>query len=198
MSNDFTNTELTDNRLLILDIDETLIHSSKKQLDRLADFELSFGLDVDFEKYFVYKRPGLNEFIIGCNKFFRLAIWTSSSSDYANEIIKNIIPDNLQLEFIFTRERCLFKRNPDLDIVEIFKPLKKVKRKGFSLDKVLIVDDIAQTFNYNYGNGILVKKYLGEDDIELFLLSKYLEVIYSEENLRIIDKRNWKSKIDLQ
>ena len=179
------------NKLLILDIDETLIYSSEKQLDRLPDFEL--------DKYFVYKRPGVEEFISTCNNWFSLAVWTASSSDYAHEVINNLFPDSLQLEFIFTRERCLFKRNLDLDIIETFKPLKKVKRKGFSLNNVLIVDDIAETFKYNYGNAILVKKYQGEaTDIELFLLLKYLEIISTEENMRIIDKRHWKSKVDLQ
>ncbi|MCJ8282669.1 MAG: HAD family hydrolase [Rivularia sp. ALOHA_DT_140] len=130
------------NKLLILDIDETLIYASEKKLDRLHDFKL--------DECFVYIRPGVKEFISGCSKWFSLAVWNSSSSDYAGEVIKNVFPENLQLEFIFTRERCLFKRNPDLDVIEIFKPLKKVKRKGFSLDRVLIVDDIAETFKYNY------------------------------------------------
>ena len=111
-------------------------------------------------------------------------------------MIKNIFPNDLQLEFIFTGERCLLKRNLDLDVIEIFKPLKKVKRKGYSLNHVLIVDDTAATFKYNYGNGILVKEYRGEsNDRELFLLLKYLEIIGAEENVRVIDKRRWKSKI---
>ena len=176
------------NKLLILDIDETLIHSSEKQLDRIPDFRL--------DKYFVYIRPGLKEFISNCSKLFNLAIWTASSSEYAIEVIKNIFPDDLRLEFIFTGERCLLKRNLDLDVIEIFKPLKKVKRKGYSLNNILIVDDTAKTFKYNYGNGILIKEYLGEsNDNELSLLLKYLEIIGAEENVRVIDKRRWKSKI---
>ena len=178
------------NKLLILDIDETLIYSSNKQLDRLPDFKL--------DEYFVYIRPGVNEFILTCSKLLDLAVWTSSTSDYAHEIINNIFPNHLQLEFLFARERCLFKRNPDLDVIETFKPLKKVRRKGFSLDSVLIIDDTAETFKYNYGNAILVKKYQGEaNDVELFLLLKYLERISAEENVRLIDKRHWKYKVDL-
>ncbi|MEL6166068.1 MAG: HAD family hydrolase, partial [Cyanobacteria bacterium J06628_3] len=176
------------NKLLILDIDETLIYSSEKQLDRIPDFKL--------DKYFVYTRPGLEEFILNCSKLFNLAIWTASSSEYAREVIKNIFSDNLPLDFVFTGERCVLRRNLDLDVIEIFKPLKKVKRKGYSLNHVLIVDNIAETFKYNYGNGILVKEYLGEkNDNELFLLLKYLEIIGAEENMRVIDKRHWKSKI---
>lgn len=111
-------------------------------------------------------------------------------------MIKNIFSDNLPLDFVFTGERCVLRRNLDLDVIEIFKPLKKVKRKGYSLNHVLIVDNIAETFKYNYGNGILVKEYLGEkNDNELFLLLKYLEIIGAEENMRVIDKRHWKSKI---
>ena len=84
----------------------------------------------------------------------------------------------------------------DLVVIEIFKPLKKVKRKGYSLNNILIVDDTAKTFKYNYGNGILIKEYLGEsNDNELSLLFKYLEIIGAEENVRVIDKRRWKSKI---
>ncbi|MBV6624580.1 MAG: HAD family hydrolase [Rivularia sp. (in: Bacteria)] len=176
------------NKLLILDIDETLIYSSETQLERTPDFKL--------DEYFVYIRPGLEEFISNCSKLFYLAVWTASGSDYAHEVIKNIFPKELQLEFIFTGERCLVKRNLDLDIIEIFKPLKKVKKKGYSLNHVLIVDNLTETFKYNYGNGILVKEYLGEEhDRELFLLFKYLETIGTEENVRIIDKRHWKSKI---
>ncbi|BAY86222.1 hypothetical protein NIES267_57280 [Calothrix parasitica NIES-267] len=175
------------NKLLILDIDETLIYSSEKQLDRIPDFKL--------DEYFVYIRPGLKEFILSCSKLFSLAIWTASSSEYAREAIKNIFPDNLKLEFVFTGERCLLKRNLDLDVIEVFKPLKKVKRKGYSLNHILIVDNIAETFKYNYGNGILVKEYLGEEnDRELVLLLKYLEIIGKEENVRVIDKRHWKEK----
>ncbi|MDY6899784.1 MAG: HAD family hydrolase [Cyanobacteriota bacterium] len=179
-------------KLLILDIDETLIFSSEKQLDRLPDFKLDFGL----EKYFVYTRPGLEEFISSCNNWFNLAVWTASSSDYAREVVKNIFPNNLKLAFIFTRERCVFRRNPELDIIETFKPVKKVKRKDFCLNNILIIDDTPETFKYNYGNAILVKQYQGEEnDIELFLLLRYLEMIRWEENVRIIDKRHWESKI---
>ena len=82
------------NKLLILDIDETLIYSSDKQLDRIPDFKL--------DEYFVYIRPGLEEFVLGCSKLFSLAIWTASSSEYAREVIKNVFPADLKLEFIFT------------------------------------------------------------------------------------------------
>ncbi|MDJ0724092.1 MAG: NIF family HAD-type phosphatase [Prochloraceae cyanobacterium] len=76
------------------------------------------------------------------------------------------------------------------------KPLKKVKRRGFSLGEVLIIDDTPETFEKNYGNGILVKKYSGaREDDELILLLKYLQEIATVEKVGKIDKRGWRQSI---
>ena len=56
-------------KLLILDIDETLIHATEKPLD----YQWHFKTDL----YFVYCRPHLNCFIDFCNKNFKIAIWTT-------------------------------------------------------------------------------------------------------------------------
>lgn len=64
----------TDKILLILDLDETLIHASRKVLDRKADFEV-------FD-YHIYKRPFLDEFLQKVKSNFMLAIWSSASDEY--------------------------------------------------------------------------------------------------------------------
>ena len=172
-------------------MDETLIYSSEKELDRASDFTV--------DRYFVYKRPGLDEFLSTCAAWFKMAVWTASSSDYARTVIENIFPNEIQLSFVFTREKCVFK--PDTRSIEYtiqtIKPLKKVKRKGFDLEKVIIVDDKSSTFSRNYGNAILVKKYHGEkDDMELSLLLKYLQKIRDIENIRCVEKRGWRHHIE--
>ena len=75
-------------KLLILDIDETLIHASEKMLDRQCDFEV--------HPYYIYKRPYLNEFLGFCFRNFEVAIWTSSSQDYAHDVIRHIFATNQQ------------------------------------------------------------------------------------------------------
>ncbi|MGF1486145.1 MAG: NIF family HAD-type phosphatase [Prochloraceae cyanobacterium] len=176
------------NKLLILDLDETLIHSTEKELARPRDLRI--------DEYNVYKRPNVDDFMVNCAEIFDLAVWTAASRDYAKEIIELIIPKSIELKFIFTGDRCT--RRYDYDLMEAYyiKPLKKVKRRGYSLEKVLIIDDSPENFEKNYGNGIQVKRYFGEkEDNELILLLKYLKQIATVENVRTIDKRGWRDRV---
>jgi RNA polymerase II subunit A small phosphatase-like protein len=175
-------------KLLILDLDETLIYSTTNELERPCDFKV-------FD-YFVYKRPGVEDFISDCANWFQLAVWTSSGCDYAREIIQHIFPESVQLQFVFTSERCTARFDGESGKYFYSKPLKKIKRKGYSLNQVLIVDDTPETFLQNYGNAILVQKYEGfEEDRELFVLLKYLDIIRFEDDLRSTDKRGWRRKV---
>jgi RNA polymerase II subunit A small phosphatase-like protein len=120
-----------DNRtLLILDLDETLVHASPKALDRPSDFQLF--------NYHVYKRPYLENFLLGCKPHFRLAVWSSASDDYVEEMVKRIIPPEIKLEFVWGRKRCTYGFHPsayDADVYvdyynhyQYVKVLKKVKK----------------------------------------------------------------------
>ena len=57
-------------KLLVLDIDETLIFASDRSLSRPADF---------VGPYHVYKRPHLDTFLKSCLAWFDVGIWTASS-----------------------------------------------------------------------------------------------------------------------
>jgi carboxy-terminal domain RNA polymerase II polypeptide A small phosphatase len=176
------------NKLLILDLDETLIYASEEPLSKPFDLKL--------DRYFIYKRPGLENFLLQCFKKFRLAIWTASSTDYACQVIKEIFPEEVKLEFVFTNERCLFRFNLETGDQEIIKPLKKVQKKGYSLNNIIVVDDLKETFQRNYGNAILVSKYFGDmEDKELHLLLEYLNILHNVDDVRKIEKRYWKDKI---
>ncbi len=175
-------------KLLILDLDETLVHSVEKSLERPSDFRVY--------EYEVYKRPGVEKFLLACADMFEMAVWTSSGHEYANEVIKHIFPKSVQLKFIFTGERCTRCWDYEVGNPYYIKNLKKVKRKGYSLEKVLIIDDTPEKLSRNYGNLIRVQEYHGSlDDEELFLLLKYLEIIKTVPNVRSIEKRGWRYKV---
>jgi carboxy-terminal domain RNA polymerase II polypeptide A small phosphatase len=188
-----------DKMLLILDLDETLIHASKALIHEDYDFKVFH--------YYVYKRPFLDKFIEICSENFQLAIWSSASDDYVQEIVRNIIPSHIPLAFVWGRSRCTPIISPkideygfyNLDITshyEYAKKLFKVKRKGFDLKRVLIVDDTPAKVANNYGNAIYAKEFKGEkDDKELTILSKYLLLLKEEVNVRIIEKRYWRQKM---
>ena len=190
-----------DKTLLILDLDETLIHATDKQLDyQPADFQVP--------PYFVYKRPFLHNFLQQVQQHFLLAVWSSASDDYVTEIVKKIFGEELTLlEFFWGRSRCTFRINPPMDEYRninlnysnhhhYLKTLKKLKRKGYNLKRILIVDDTPQKLSKNYGNAIYVKEFLGDpDDNELPLLLKYLRQLKDEENVRMIEKRSWRKRV---
>ncbi|HEX7358046.1 MAG TPA: HAD family hydrolase [Ignavibacteriaceae bacterium] len=174
--------------LLILDLDETLVYSKKSRL--------SFNEDFIVGDYFVYKRPGLDEFLESIKKHFDVAIWTSSTEDYAQEVVNNIFPEKYPLKFIFGRTKCtltfLFEENEYI----YAKNLSKLKRKNYSLERILIVDDSPEKLRRNYGNHIRVEPFTGlKDDNELSILIKFLEMIKAKQNVRKIEKRAWRLEV---
>jgi RNA polymerase II subunit A small phosphatase-like protein len=182
--------------LLILDLDETLIHATSQKIREDYDFMVY--------QYFVYKRPYLDEFIRICSENFMLAVWSSASDDYVVEVVERIFPPDIKLEFIWGRSRCTPIISPQIDEYgnynldtsshyDYAKLLKKVKKRGFSLEKTLIVDDTRSKVMNSYGNAIYPKEYKGElDDVELLYLSKYLQTLLNEENMRTVEKRFWR------
>jgi TFIIF-interacting CTD phosphatase-like protein len=118
------------NKLLILDLDETLIYSIETPLARKPDFLV--------EPYFIYKRPNLDNFIATCFEWFDVAVWTSSGAEYATAIVAAIFPNPQLLKFVWTSERCSIAVNYNHDLIDghyptyyARKPLKKVKRQGY-------------------------------------------------------------------
>lgn len=177
--------EKTD-KLLILDLDETLIHATEKELGFLADFK--------FDKYFVYKRPFLDQFLIDISKHFTVGIWSSADDSYVTEIVKNIKPDYINFEIIWGRSRCSLKRDYDLDNYYFEKRLDKLKKKGFRLEQIIIVDDTPEKSRNNYGNAIYINEFLGDEtDEELKYLHDYLLTLKKVENIRKIEKRGWRT-----
>ena len=199
MPADYNMDKLANKMLLILDLDETLIYSSEKELSREADFQLFH--------YHVYKRPYLSEFLQGCSQYFKIAIWSSASDDYVEAIVKRIIPLSIKLEFVWGRSRCTyfldafsFESTGYIDFQSHYhyvKTLKKVKKLGFSIEQILIIDDTPFKARRNYGNAIYPKEYLGEaDDSELKLLLTYLLQLKDFKNVRVIEKRNWRNQLE--
>ena len=189
--------------LLILDLDETLIHSNE---ELIRGIEPAFTL---FNYYYVYKRPFMDEFLEICSQYFELAVWSSATSDYVNRIVRTVFPKDLPLSFVWSRKKCTFGTYPvnhllDSDVAfdhyqnprVWFKKLVKAKKKGYSLDRVLMVDNSPEKLFYNYGNAVYVEDFKGNiNDQELMFLSKYLPTLHATENVRTVEKRGWKSSV---
>ena len=180
-------------KLLILDIDETLIHTERFPIDYLSEGTYDFKIkssDNEYE-YFVIKRPYLKEFIDWSFKNFKVGIWTAAGDKYASTVLSNIGIDISNLEFFYTQEHCTLKIDNETGSCYGVKNLSKIRKK-YNLDEVLIVDDIHHTAINNYGNLIHIKEFTtNRDDKELLKLISYLDNIKDAKNFRSIEKRGW-------
>jgi RNA polymerase II subunit A small phosphatase-like protein len=185
--------------LLILDLDETLIHATATKLGDDFAFQLYH--------YYVYKRPGLEAFLATCAAKFDLAVWSSASDDYVKQVVAQVFPPEIKPVFVWGRSRCTPLVLPQIDEYgyynldgashyEYAKLLKKVRRLGYDINRVLIVDDTPEKVRNCYGNAIYPTPFLGSpDDRELLILGRYLHTLHDTENVRSIEKRQWQQRI---
>lgn len=170
--------------LVILDIDETLLHATKVALDHKSDFTVG--------DYFVYQRPYLSTFLTGLSHQFSVGLWSSADDAYVTEIASLIKPPEVDFAIVWGRSKCSFKHDAVFDTYCYEKRLDKLKRKGFRLEQILIVDDSPEKSRTNYGNAIQIKPFTGApDDQELQRLYRYLLSFKAVANVRTIEKRGW-------
>lgn len=171
-------------KLLILDIDETLIYASETPLPEKPDARIS--------SFSIYRRPHLMEFLEFCAREFSVAVWTSATADYAKAVIDALFPKAYRLEFVFDRDRCTRRHDPRTGAFFLIKDLKKVKRRGFSLGDVIMIEDTPTNLARQYGNVIAVSRFRGDpDDRELMSLIDYLKTLKEVNDVRTVEKRGW-------
>ena len=177
-------------KLLILDLDETLIFASAQLLDS-SPFDFRVG------PYYLYERPSLRPFLKTCLEWFDVAIWTSSSPTYASEIVSALFKeDEKNLVFVWASDRCTLAFDPECCEHYWRKNLIKVRRRSQrKLESVIVVDDTPEKWEQSYGNLIRVTPFEGDTaDDELVHLLRYLDTLRHEENIRTVEKRNWRQQ----
>lgn len=170
--------------LLILDLDETLIHASETELAHTPDFLIA--------PYALYLRPGVAGFLERMAQHYELAVWTSSSPAYARAVVARLFAEPERLAFTWASDRCTLRRDLDSDTWCQSKPLHKLRRRGYDLRRVLVVDDSPEKHTRNYGNLIAVRPFEGDPaDDELPRLGRYLQQLAGEPDFRRLEKRGW-------
>ena len=149
--------EFSNKKTLILDLDETLVHSS------FSPFEKNdIILEVDFEgiiyNIYVLVRPHATEFLKNMSKFFEIVIFTASISKYASPLL-DILDKEKNIKHRLFRDHCTY-------INGIFiKDLKKLNR---NLKDLIIVDNSPLAYAFDSENGLPIKTWYDDpEDIEL-------------------------------
>lgn len=156
-------------KILILDLDETLIHSDLEGVYPLCDAEVSITLengDLSSIKFNI--RPYTKEFLKFASNNFNLILFTAGVQSYADPIIGFLDPDNEYFKLRVYRESCLSLSNFFIKDLNIF--------LTFGAKDMILVDNCIFSFANNLRNGILVSSfYDSKDDSELLDVMSYLE-----------------------
>ncbi|XP_042383279.1 uncharacterized protein LOC121975602 [Zingiber officinale] len=162
---------------LVLDLDETLVHSTLEECDD-ADFTFSVFSNMEEQTVYVRRRPFLQIFLERVAQMFEIVIFTASLSIYATQLLDILDPDQKIISRRVFRESCLFSDGcytKDLNIL------------GVDLAKVAIIDNTPQVFQLQVNNGIPIKSWFDDpSDCALVQLLPFLETLVDAEDVRPI------------
>ena len=144
---------------LVLDLNETLINFKSTKGNQ--------GL--------VRTRPFLFEFLDSVSQFFEVILFTCSTQNYTDSIVKAIEYKKKYFDYIFCRQHTTIIKN---DFV------KDLTRIGRSLDSIIIIDNMPQNFRLQKDNGIYIKSFWGDnsEDTALYDLIPILINIAKEKD----------------
>ncbi len=96
-------------KLLVLDLDETLVHSSFKPVPN-SDYQLKIDVDGTMYNVYVLKRPGVDEFLERVSQQYEVIVFTASLPQYANPLLDLLDPKGLIQNRLFrqVRDYCTF------------------------------------------------------------------------------------------
>ena len=186
--------EYLNKKTLILDLDETLVHSSFDPFQK-NDIVLNINFDGIYYKIYVLVRPGAEEFIKNISQYFELVVFTASISKYASPLL-DILDKEGYIQHRLYRDNCTF-----LDGIYV-KPLKKI---GRSIKDIIIVDNSPLAYAFDNDNGLPITSWFDDkNDKELFditplliFLSKTNDVRKYIEKFVYFDKINYSKALKI-
>ena len=154
--------ESSKEKFLILDLDETLIHSifNGKSADVSMEHE---GIEFRFNV-----RPYCLEFLEKMSDLYNIYVFTASTVDYATPIVNYLNQKNKTILGILHRKNCM-ETNHGFFI----KDLRIIKNR--KLKNIVMVDNLVHSFGLQIDNGIPIIDFVdNKNDMELYGLEKLL------------------------
>lgn len=174
-------------KTLILDLDETLVHSSFQGTFE-PDLVLPVKVNGAVYSLFVRERPGARAFLRVMQANYELVVFSASTSEYANRVIDWLDEDGM-IEGRLFREHCDATAEGYI---------KNLSRLGRDLRHVILLD-VPVTQNsrisalYQPDNLVQISSYRAFDDSELELLYPLFQSLIDVEDVRPLIKAQRKS-----
>ena len=161
--------------LLVLDIDETLVHSEliveqnvpkPEKADVAYDRQLKFpNPNGTFDVYGIRFRPFLMEFLHRMSKLYDLALYTASAEDYGNAVANELDPAGTLFVARLFRQHCIHVNGVNVKSM-----------KNFEGNDAYLVDNLIYSFPFDLDRGIPICPFVDDAmDVELKDLAEILE-----------------------
>jgi RNA polymerase II subunit A small phosphatase-like protein len=173
-------------KCLVLDLDETLVHSSFRAVPG-ADFVIPVQIEDVVHFVYVAKRPGVDEFLIEMAKHYEIVIYTASLNKYADPLLDLLDPHQTIRMRLF-RESCVYYEG------SYVKDLSLLDR---DLSQAIIIDNSPNSYVFHPENAIDCSSFIDDPrDRELDQISAFLKGIKDVKDVRGVAPR-WRDWPDV-
>eukprot|EP00092_Neocalanus_flemingeri_P015307 GFUD01016555.1.p1 GENE.GFUD01016555.1~~GFUD01016555.1.p1 ORF type:complete len:307 (-),score=52.06 GFUD01016555.1:16-915(-) len=161
---------------LVLDLDETLVHSTLKFTDN-ADFKFVINVpEAGPRTVYVKTRPGLTQFLHYASSLFEIVVFTASPTMYANRVFDLIDPERSLIDHRMFRHHCHLHQG---------NYVKDLSALGRDLSKVVIIDNAVEAMGFQLHNGILIESFMGSSsDTSLQKMKTFLHMMNQAVDVR--------------
>jgi len=177
-------------KTLIIDLDETLIHSHSKggrfTTGHMVEVKMQHSVGVGGVTlgpqvpilYYVHKRPHCDEFLRKVHKWYNLVIFTASVQEYADPVIDWLELERSYFSGRFYRQHCTMRNGAYI------KDLSQVEP---DLSKVMILDNSPVSYVFHEDNAIPIEGWISDPtDNDLLHLIPLLEGLQHATDVRAL------------
>ena len=162
-------------KTLVLDLDETLVHSGFKCFDTPSDVVIKIEMENNLLDIHVLVRPGVKEFLELMAAKYEIVIFTASLSKYADPLL-DIIDKPGHCQYRLFREHCTLINTSFV---------KDLKRLGRDLKDIIIVDNSPISYALHPENGLPIQSWYDDtNDRELYNITPILEFLADVGDVR--------------
>ncbi|TFL01625.1 NLI interacting factor [Pterulicium gracile] len=152
-------------KCLVLDLDETLVHSSFKPIPS-PDFIVPVEIESSWHHFHVLKRPGVDNFLREMGEHYEIVVYTASLSKYADPVLDKLDIHNVVTHRLF-RESCYSHRG---------NYVKDLSQLGRPVESMLIMDNSPASYIFHTHNAVPVSSWFNDPhDAELPDLIPFLK-----------------------
>ncbi|KAJ2781937.1 Nuclear envelope morphology protein 1 [Coemansia javaensis] len=165
-------------KTLVLDLDETLIHSSPQGSYR-AHHRIEVVIDKVACLYYVYKRPHVDYFLRKVSEWYTVVVFTASLAEYADPVIDLLDAQDKYISARLFRESCVPYDSSYAKNLAAVSP---------DLSQVVLVDNSPLSYFINPTNGIPIQPWVNGDpkDEALLDLLPLLDALRFTDDVRSV------------